>query len=85
MGLVLVGTIGTYELKVHAQQPQQFPPACQVNIPAEWGEFKGVSEKIGMVFEDKAGTIRVIANMPCDTPGALLRTPYVQVEIRRGK
>lgn len=83
VSLMLAGVVGTYEITAHAQQ--QFPPPCQVSIPAEWGELKGVSEKIGMVFEDRTGTIRIIANMPCDTPGAILNRPYVQVEIRRSK
>jgi hypothetical protein len=83
-GLLVVGAVfGTHELTVHAQQ--QFPPPCEVTIPSEWGELKGVSEKIGMVFEDKFGTIRVISDMPCTTPGAVLSKPNVQVEIRRSK
>ena len=80
---ILVPVFGTHELTVHAQQ--QFPPPCQVTIPQEWGELKGVSEKIGMVFEDKSGTIRVISEMPCTTPGAVLSRPNVSVEIRRSK
>lgn len=81
---VLAAVFGTHELTVHAQQ-QQFPPPCEVTIPSEWGDLKGVSEKIGMVFEDKSGTIRVISDMPCTTPGAVLSRPLVQVEIRRSK
>ena len=81
----MAAVVGTHEFTVHAQQPQQFPPPCQVTIPAEWGAFKGASEKIGMVFEDQSGTLRVISDMPCGTSGAVIVRPVVQVEIHRTK
>ena len=81
--LVLVSAIGGYQLKVHAQQESHYPTVCRVVLPAEWGKFKGVAAGSGMVFEDKDGTLRVIAEMPCSIEGAVLGPPVVTAEIRR--
>jgi hypothetical protein len=39
--------------------------------------FKGASTQSGLAFEDSAGTLRFLTNIPCD--GA----PVVALEIRR--
>lgn len=52
--------------------------ACRSYVPEEWGEYKGSSEHYGVVFQDSAGTLRFITNVPCET------TPQIALEIRRG-
>ena len=52
-----------------------------VVVPRDWGEFKGLS-KSGLVFEDKAGTLRVIDQMPCNMADGS-SVPQVSVEVRR--
>lgn len=52
---------------------------CTVNIPSDWGNFRGVSQGYGFVFEDQAGTLRVVNQMPCGLEG----TPNVTLEIHR--
>ena len=54
-----------------------------VLVPAEWGEYKGMSTGTGMVFEDSNGTLRIIGQMPCPVSKDALGTPRVDVEIRR--
>jgi hypothetical protein len=75
--LAIAGTIGIHELKA---TPQETIP-CVVNIPREWGEFKGVFRS-GLVFEDKAGTLRMLDQMPCSMAGGT-SMPQVSVEVRR--
>ena len=80
-GIVVMATgLGIREVKAAPQQPLTSP--CVVMVPSDWGEFKGIS-KFGLVFEDKAGTLRVIDNMPCDIQGGYHGVPNVGVEIRR--
>ena len=79
--LVLASAAGGYQLKAHAQQ--QYPPACNVYIPAEWGKFQGMSTGSGMVFEDKDGNLRIIGQVPCSTDRAQVGMPRVDVMIRR--
>ncbi len=66
---------------VKAKGPEMFAPACVVEVPAEWGEFKTVYN-FGMVFEDKEGTLRVTDQLPCSgvTPG---QVPKVSIEVHR--
>jgi hypothetical protein len=80
VSLMLVGAVGTYELKAHAQQ--ELPTPCSINVPAEWGDFKGMS-KTGMIFEDKNGTLRIISEIPCNLDRGIVSTPRVLVEIHR--
>ena len=75
--LALAGMIGIHELKATSQET--IP--CVVNIPRDWGEFKGVFRS-GLVFEDKAGTLRMLDQMPCSMPGGI-SVPQVSVEVRR--
>jgi hypothetical protein len=60
-------------------QSQNSIGRCIVNVPQEWGALKGVSSNYGMVFEDSAGTLRAVTQMPCGLDGA----PNVALEIHR--
>ena len=51
--------------------------ACTSYVPPSWGEFKGTFQQNGVVFQDNAGTLRVVTNIPCET------TPQIALEIRR--
>jgi hypothetical protein len=53
-------------------------PACRSSVPLEWGEYKGSSEHYGVVFQNSAGTLRFVTNVPCEA------TPQIALEIRRG-
>jgi hypothetical protein len=75
--LAIAGTIGIHELKA---APQETLP-CVVYVPRDWGEFKGVFRS-GVVFEDKAGTLRMLDQMPCSMAGSST-APQVSVEVRR--
>ena len=79
--LVLVSAIGGYQVKAHAQQ--DFPPPCTVVVPAEWGKYRGNAVGSGLVFEDKSGTLRIIAQLPCTLDGTPNGPPRVLAEIRR--
>ena len=81
VSLVFVSAIGGYQLKVHAQQ--DFPPPCSVVIPAEGGKYRGSAAGSGLVFEDKNGTLRIIAQLPCTLDGTPNGPPRVIAEIRR--
>ena len=52
---------------------------CVGQIPSSWGEFKGGSEQSGFAFQDSAGTLRFVTNVPCGG------TPEVALEIHRTK
>jgi hypothetical protein len=77
--LVLAGTIGLHEVRATPQQTLGAP--CVVFVPQDWGEFKGIF-KSGLVFEDKAGTLRLIDQMPCSMAGGT-SVPQATVEVRR--
>ncbi|MFB3917565.1 MAG: hypothetical protein ACE14M_12600 [Terriglobales bacterium] len=62
-----------------AARPQQTFGRCLVNIPAEWGTYKGEASGYGIVFEDNEGTLRFVKQLPCGLEGA----PNVLVEVRR--
>lgn len=79
--LVLLSAIGGYQVKAHAQQ--DFPPPCSIVIPAEWGKFRGNANGTGLVFEDRNGTLRFIAQLPCTLDGTPNGPPRVIAEIRR--
>lgn len=57
--------------------PQVWTPGCVASIPKLWGAFKGASTQSGLAFEDSAGTLRFLTNIPCDG------SPVVALEIRR--
>lgn len=52
-------------------------PGCIAYIPREWGEYKGGSQQSGLAFQNSAGTLRFLTNIPCGS------TPQVALEIRR--
>jgi hypothetical protein len=58
-------------------QPQVWTPGCIASVPRSWGTFRGASSQSGLAFEDSAGTIRFLTNIPCDG------TPVVSLEIHR--
>jgi hypothetical protein len=61
-------------------QPRQLgfgQSLCISQVPSSWGEFKGGSAQTGLSFQDSAGTLRFVTNVPCDG------TPQVALEIRR--
>ncbi len=51
---------------------------CTAEVPRNWGEFRGATEQ-GFAFEDQAGTVRIIRQLPC--PG--LGPPQVAIELQR--
>lgn len=55
----------------------QFGSTCVTYVPREWGTYRGGSTQTGLAFEDSAGTLRFITNLPCG--GA----PIVALEVRR--
>ena len=57
--------------------PQVWTPGCVASVPKSWGAFKGASTLTGLAFEDSAGTLRFLNNIPCDG------TPVVTLEVRR--
>jgi hypothetical protein len=63
VALVILGAL--VSLKIRAATPKK--PAPQVWTPAQ----------SGLAFEDSAGTLRFLTNIPCDG------TPAVALEIRR--
>lgn len=79
IALVIAGLIS---LKMYAatpkkSAPQVWTPGCVASVPKSWGAFKGASTQSGLAFEDSAGTLRFLTNVPCDG------TPVVSLEIRR--
>jgi len=50
---------------------------CVSYVPLEWGEFKGGNQQSGLAFQDRAGTLRFVTNLPCDA------TAQPALEIRR--
>jgi len=61
----------------HPQLPQFGDSACYAAVPKSWGQFRGGSAQSGLAFEDSAGTLRFLTNIPCGG------TPIVALEIRR--
>jgi len=50
---------------------------CVSYVPAEWGDYKGGNQQSGLAFQDRAGTLRFVTNLPCDG------VPQPALEIRR--
>jgi hypothetical protein len=79
---VVVLIILAISLKIYAASPkipapQVWSPGCVASVPKSWGAFRGASTQSGFAFEDSAGTLRFVTNVPCDG------TPVVALEIRR--
>jgi hypothetical protein len=52
---------------------------CVANVPADWGTFRGDAQGFGLAFEDGAGTLRFVKQLPCGLEGQ----PNIVVEVRR--
>lgn len=79
VALVIAGLISLkmYAASPKKPDPQVWTPGCVASVPKSWGAFKGASTQSGLAFEDGAGTLRFLTNVPCDG------TPVVSLEIRR--
>jgi hypothetical protein len=80
--IIILVIVVLVSLKAYAAAPakpaaQLWTPGCVSSVPRSWGQFKGGSAQSGLAFEDSAGTLRFLTNIPC---GA---TPLVSLEIRR--
>jgi hypothetical protein len=80
--IVALAIVGFVSLKMYAAtpkkpEPQVWTPGCVAAVPKSWGAYKGGSAQSGLAFEDSAGTLRFLTNIPCDG------TPAVALEIRR--
>jgi hypothetical protein len=80
--VVALAIVALVSLKIHAAtpkkpEPQVWTPGCVATVPKSWGAYKGGSAQSGLAFEDTAGTLRFLTNIPCDG------TPAVALEIRR--
>jgi hypothetical protein len=83
LGTLIVTFLTFAAIKLHATawhkpaNSQIWTPGCVASVPRSWGTFRGASTQSGLAFEDNAGTLRFLTNIPCD--GA----PVVALEIRR--
>jgi len=68
---------GSKTVEARPQLPQFGDSACYATVPKSWGQFRGGSAQSGLAFEDNAGTLRFLTNIPCGG------TPIVALEIRR--
>ncbi|HSY58258.1 MAG TPA: hypothetical protein VK795_01795 [Terriglobales bacterium] len=75
--VVVLISIELYPTRAAAPPVQVWSPGCVSSVPKAWGQFKGGSAQTGLAFEDSAGTLRFVTNVPC---GA---TPLVALEVRR--
>jgi hypothetical protein len=80
VALVILGALVSLKIYAAAPEkpvPQVWTPGCVASVPKSWGAYKGGSAQSGLAFEDSAGTLRFLTNIPCDG------TPAVALEIRR--
>ena len=80
VALVILGALVSLKIYAAAPEkpaPQVWTPGCVASVPKSWGAYKGGSAQSGLAFEDTAGTLRFLTNIPCDG------TPAVALEIRR--
>jgi hypothetical protein len=80
--IVVTVILGLVSFRMYASipnppKPQVWTPGCVASVPRSWGMFKGASTQSGLAFEDSAGTLRFLTNIPCDG------SPVVALEIRR--
>lgn len=73
--LAAVVSLKMYAASPKKPAPQVWTPGCVASVPKSWGTFKGASTQSGRAFEDSAGTLRFLTNIPCDG------TPVVSLEI----
>jgi hypothetical protein len=82
--VVALTIVALLSLKMYAATPkkpvpQVWTPGCVATVPKSWGAYKGGSAQSGLAFEDSAGTLRFLTNIPCDG------TPAVALEIRKDR
>ena len=80
VAIVILGALVSLKIYAAALEkpaPQVWTPGCVASVPKSWGAYKGGSAQSGLAFEDSAGTLRFLTNIPCDG------TPAVALEIRR--
>jgi hypothetical protein len=75
--IVVLISAKSYAMKAAPPPAQMWTPGCVSSVPKAWGQFRGGSAQTGLAFEDSAGTLRFVTNVPC---GA---TPLVALEVRR--
>jgi hypothetical protein len=75
--ILTFASLKLYTTKAMETHPQIWTPGCVSSVPRAWGQFRGGSAQSGLAFEDSAGTLRFLTNIPCDG------TPTVALEIRR--
>ncbi len=77
---LLVGAAGFFlgQTWSAAASAQSEIARCTVRIPSTWGQYKGYSQRYGFAFEDQAGTIRLVASLPCG-----IGIPPVALELQR--
>ena len=66
-----------YATEAAPKSAQLWTSSCVATIPKAWGQFKGGNSQTGIAFEDTAGTLRFVTNIPCGG------TPLVALEVRR--
>ena len=77
IALLVLIALRLYTTKAASQPAQMWSPGCVTTIPKAWGQFKGGNSQTGIAFEDTAGTLRFVTNIPCGG------TPLVALEVRR--
>jgi len=75
--LVLPLSLTIYAASAKKSSPQVWSPGCVASVPKSWGQFRGGAAQTGLAFEDGAGTLRFLTDIPCGG------TPVVKLEIRR--
>jgi hypothetical protein len=76
-GVVVLISIELCATRAAAPPAEVWSPGCVSSVPKAWGQFEGGSAQTGLAFEDSAGTLRFVTNVPC---GA---APLVALEVRR--
>ena len=68
MAILLAGIAGwNFGPKTSAAPESGYGQPISVSqIPLAWVEYKGGSQQSGLAFQDTAGTLRFITNIPCD-------------------
>jgi hypothetical protein len=82
VAVLIFAIVGIISFKVYAatpktSAPQVWTPGCVATVPKSWGTYRGGSTQAGLAFEDSAGTLRFLTNIPCDG------SPVVALEIHR--
>lgn len=75
---VVLFPLARYSARAKRADAQIRTTTCVSSVPSSWGAYKGGSAQSGLAFEDNAGTLRFVTNLPCG--GAV---PIVSLEVRR--